>query len=41
VAFDGDFSITGNFEAQLLGLTIATPAKTLFDKKEPYKQPPC
>lgn len=41
VAFDGDFSITGNAEAQLLGLTIATPAKTLFDKKESYKQPPC
>lgn len=41
VAFDGDFSITGNFEAQLLGFTIATPAKTLYDKKASYKQPPC
>jgi hypothetical protein len=41
VAFDGDFSITGNFEVQLLGFKVSTPATTLWDKRESYKQPPC
>ncbi|MGP8205844.1 MAG: hypothetical protein ACLQVK_07250 [Acidimicrobiales bacterium] len=41
VAFDGDFSITGNFEVQLLGFKVSTPATTLWDKKASYKQPPC
>jgi hypothetical protein len=40
-AFVGDFLITGNFEAQLFGLTVSSPAKTLFEKKASYKQPPC
>lgn len=39
--FDGDFSITGNFEAQLFGFSISTPAKTLYDKKASYAQPGC
>ncbi|HTW10583.1 MAG TPA: hypothetical protein VME46_23985 [Acidimicrobiales bacterium] len=41
VAYDGDFTITGNFEAQLFGFTVASPAKTLFDKKVSFKQPGC
>jgi hypothetical protein len=40
-AFTGSFSITGNFEAQLFGFTISSPAKTLFNKTASYKQPPC
>jgi hypothetical protein len=40
-AYVGTFSITGNFEAQLFGLSVASPAKTLFQKTATYKQPPC
>ena len=41
VAFDGAFSVTGNFEVQLLGFKVSTPATTLFEKKASYAQPPC
>lgn len=41
VAFDGAFSVTGNLEFQLLGLKVTFPAKTLFEKKASYRQPPC
>jgi len=37
----GDFTINYNAEAQLLGLTYATPAKLLFEKKATYNQPGC
>jgi hypothetical protein len=40
-SFDGDFSVTGNAEAQLFGHSISTPAKTLFEKKATYAQPGC
>ena len=40
-AFDGSFSVTGNFAVQLLGFSITAPAKTLWDKTASYKQPPC
>jgi hypothetical protein len=41
MAFDGSFSVTGNFEVQLLGLKITAPATTLWNKTASYKQPPC
>lgn len=40
-AYVGSFSITGNFEAQLFGFTVSSPAKTLFQKQASFKQPPC
>ena len=40
-SYVGDFSITGNFEAQLFGFRLTSPAKTLFDKKASFKQPGC
>jgi hypothetical protein len=40
-AFVGSFTITGNFEAQLFGFTVSSPAKDLFNKKASFKQPPC
>jgi hypothetical protein len=40
-SFDGDFSITGNAEAELFGHSFSTPAKTLFEKKASYAQPGC
>ena len=40
-AYVGTFTITGNFEAQLFGFSVSSPAKTLFKKTASYKQPPC
>jgi hypothetical protein len=37
----GDFKITYNAEAQLFGLSYATPAAVLYEKKATYKQPGC
>jgi hypothetical protein len=41
MAFDGSFSVTGNFALRLLGFTIATPATTLCNVTASSKQPPC
>lgn len=40
-SYVGAFTINGNFEAQLFGFKVASPAKQLFQKKATFKEPGC